>query len=151
MKTGSIAKNSLSAALLSTAIIGFTLCGTASAADNSDCASCALSNASVQASQAIGTIGQGSLTMVKGSAQFVVASVTTVGEGSVVVLKGASEGVTASVHVSAEVAHQLSNAVGASVTVVATSTGNMLVMSGKAIAFVPNEIGLALLHQSKLD
>ena len=37
---------------------------------------------------------------------------------------------------------------GAAVSVVAMSTGVMLVSAGKAIAFIPNEIGKALLHQT---
>ena len=44
----------------------------------------------------------------------------------------------------------LSLAAGAVVNVVALSTGHMLVMSGKAIAFIPNELGKALLHHSKV-
>jgi hypothetical protein len=40
--------------------------------------------------------------------------------------------------------------VGSAVEVVAVSTGSLLVASGKAIAFIPNEIGLALLHQSRV-
>jgi hypothetical protein len=129
----------------------FGLAFAAQAADNDGCMSCAASNASAKLPEASGMIVQGSLNMVKGSGLLLVESVTAAGEGSVVVLKGASEGISVSVRVSADVARQLSTAVGTSVQVVATSTGNLLVMSGKAIAFIPNEIGLALLHQNKLD
>jgi hypothetical protein len=121
----------------------------AQAADG--CASCAASNASAKLPEASGMIVMGGASMIAGSGMLVVESVTAVGEGSVVVLKGASDGVTTSVRVSAELGRQLSTAVGGSVQVVATSTGNLLVMSGKAIAFIPNEIGLALLHHSQLN
>ena len=115
------------------------------------CASCALSNASRELSVASGQVVQGSLATVQGSGMVIVDSIRVAGEGSVVVLRGSATGVTASVRVTADVARDLSHAVGASVQVVAVSTGNLLVMSGKAIAFIPNEIGLALLHQNKLD
>ena len=36
------------------------------------------------------------------------------------------------------------------VTVTAISTGYVLVMSGKAIAFIPNEVGQALIHHSRV-
>ncbi len=121
----------------------------AQAADG--CVSCAASNASGKLPEASGMIVLGGASMVAGSGMLVIESVTAAGEGSVVVLKGASDGVAASVRVSAELGRQLSTAVGSSVQVVAASTGNLLVMSGKAIAFIPNEIGLALLHQTKLN
>jgi hypothetical protein len=34
--------------------------------------------------------------------------------------------------------------------VTAISTGYVLVMSGKALAFIPNEVGQALLHHSRV-
>ena len=40
-------------------------------------------------------------------------------------------------------------AAGTAVTVVAVSTGHMLMLSGKAIAYVPNAAGNAILHHSK--
>jgi len=121
----------------------------AEAADG--CMSCAASNASAKLPEASGVIVLGGASMIAGSGMLVIDSVTAAGEGSVVVLKGASDGVSASVRVSAELGRQLSTAVGGSVQVVATSTGNLLVMSGKAIAFIPNEIGLALLHHTQLN
>ena len=36
------------------------------------------------------------------------------------------------------------------VSVVAVSTGHVLVASGKAIAFIPNELGKSLLYHSKV-
>jgi hypothetical protein len=133
------------------AVAGFGLVINAGAHAAEPCASCALSNASRGIADASGVVVDGSLMVAAGAGSMVVQSVTAAGEGSVVVLKGVANGVEVSVRVTADVAKGLSNAVGASVQVVAMSTGNMLVMSGKAIAFIPNEIGLALLHQNKLD
>jgi cytidylate kinase len=41
--------------------------------------------------------------------------------------------------------------VGTSVKTIAESTGYALVASGKLLAFIPNEIGMALLHQSRVS
>jgi hypothetical protein len=149
MKTQALAGRT--AAWLAAAVLGCAATAAAQAGQTGSCASCAGSNASTRIGEASGLIGMGIGSVIGGSGLLVVESVTAAGEGSVVVLKGASNGVTASVRVSADVARQLSGAVGASVQAVAMSTGTMLVVSGKAIAFIPNEIGLALLHQSKLD
>ena len=77
-----------------------------------------------------------------------------VADGSVLVLKsaarGASSAATASVKLSQKAMQGLSLAAGTVVNVVALSTGHMLVLSGKAIAFIPNELGKALLHHSKV-
>ena len=71
-------------------------------------------------------------------------------DGSVVVLKGLSDATGASITLSGQAARGLSVAVGTVVGVVAISTGHILVLSGKAIAFIPNEIGKSLLHHSEV-
>ena len=109
-----------------------------------------LSRGSEGLSEGSAIVVAGSLSMLVASGQVVVASVETVGEGIVVVLKGASEAGGASIRMSAKAAEGLSLAVGTMVSVVAMSTGHMLVLSGKAIAFIPNEVGKALLHHSKV-
>ena len=109
-----------------------------------------LSNGSQNLSQGSAVVVAGSMSMLVASGQVVVASVETVGEGIVIVLKGASEAGGASIQMSAQAAKGLSLAAGTVVNVVALSTGHMLVMSGKAIAFIPNELGKALLHHSKV-
>lgn len=109
-----------------------------------------LSNASEALSGAAGVVVLGSLSAVAASGYVVVASVETVAEGVVVVLKGASIGIEASFELSGAAAAGLSDAAGKAVTVTATSTGHMLVMSGKVLAFIPNEIGKSLLHHSRV-
>ncbi len=82
------------------------------------------------------------------SGAVVVESVSRVGEGVHVVLKGASQGAQLSLELSGKGAQGLSLAVGASGQLLATSTGHVLLISGKVIAFIPNEIGKSLLHHS---
>lgn len=108
-----------------------------------------LSNGSQHLSQGSAVVLAGSMSMLAASGQVVIGSVEAAGEGIVIVLKGASEAGGASIQMSAKAAEGLSLAAGTVVSVVALSTGHMLVMSGKAIAFIPNELGKALLHHSK--
>jgi hypothetical protein len=109
-----------------------------------------LSRASEALSGAAGVIVLGSMSAVAASGYVVVASVETLADGSVIVLKGASDAATATVKLSAKAAEGLSRAVGQAVTVTAISTGYVLVMSGQAIAFIPNEVGQALIHHSRV-
>ena len=109
-----------------------------------------LSKGSQNLSQGSAVVVAGSMSMLVASGQVVVASVETVGEGIVIVLKGASEAGGASIQMSTQAAKGLSLAAGTVVNVVALSTGHMLVLSGKAIAFIPNELGKTLLHHSKV-
>lgn len=110
-----------------------------------------LSHASEDLSAAVGMVVLGSLSTVAASGYIVVASVETAGEGVVVVLKGASQAADVSIRMSATAAGDLSHAVGQAVTVTATSTGHLLVLSGKTLAFIPNEIGKSLLHHSAVE
>ena len=114
-----------------------------------------LSNASEALSAAAGFVVLGSMSAVAASGYVVVASVETVADGVVVVLKGASAGaeasVQASVQLSGAAAQGLSDAAGKAVTVTATSTGHMLILSGKVLAFIPNELGKSLLHHSRVE
>ncbi len=109
-----------------------------------------LSHASEALSAAAGIVVLGSMSAVAASGYVVIASVETVAEGVVVVLKGASAGAEASVQLSGAAAAGLSDAAGKAVAVTATSTGHMLVMSGRVLAFIPNETGKSLLHHSRV-
>jgi hypothetical protein len=110
-----------------------------------------LSHASEALSAATGLVVLGSLSAVGASGYVVVAGVEAVGEGVIVVLKGASDAADVSIRMSATAAQGLSDAVGKAVTVTATSTGHVLVMSGKTLAFIPNEVGKSLLHHSAVE
>jgi hypothetical protein len=72
------------------------------------------------------------------------------GEATVWVLERASDGARASVTVSGAVAGGASLLVGTAVAVTAVSAGWVLSAAGQVIAFVPNEIGKALLHNERI-
>ncbi|MFN8900021.1 MAG: hypothetical protein ACK5YM_18360 [Pseudomonadota bacterium] len=84
--------------------------------------------------------------LVAGAGGFTVVSVAASAEGSVWVLERASDGARASVRF----AGHASAAVGAAVVVAAVSTGWVLSAAGAAIAFIPNELGRALLHNERV-
>ncbi len=94
----------------------------------------------IDASQALGT----------GVALTVVGLGKVSGEASAITLEKASDGSRYMVKVSEVILKEAGIAVGASVKTVAESTGYALVASGKLLAFIPNEIGMALLHQSRI-
>lgn len=130
--------------ILAPLLLSLILCGAIPAhAANSE-----QSRASEDLSAASAIVLVGSMSMLAGSAQIVVVSVEAVADGLVVVLKGASDAATATVKLSAQAARGLSLAAGTSVQVLAVSTGHVLVLSGKAIAYIPNAIGNSLLHHS---
>lgn len=83
-------------------------------------------------------------------AAFTVVAVEAASEGTVWVLERASDGARASVTLSAAAAGGLSVAAGTAVVCTAMSTGWVLSAAGKAIAFIPNEIGRALLHNERI-
>ena len=105
-----------------------------------------LSNASANLS---GVVVGGSLLTLAATGSVVVASARTVGDGIEVVLASAADASRATVRLSGRAAAGLSIAAGTALEVVTASTGHVLVMSGKAIAFLPNEAGKALLHHSR--
>ena len=110
-------------------------------------------NASDNASMASAIVLVGSMSVLAAAGEIVIDKVEDVADGSVLVLKsaatGASSSATASVKLSQKAMQGLSLAAGTVVKVVAVSTGHMLVLSGKAIAYVPNAAGNAILHHSK--
>jgi hypothetical protein len=100
---------------------------------------------------ASGMLVNGSLLTVAASGAVVVTGVQVSGEGVVLVLQGAGEASSATVRLSGKAVRGLSIAAGTVLEVVATSTGHVLVLAGKALAFVPNELGKALLHHERVE
>lgn len=88
--------------------------------------------------------------LVMSGAAFTVVAVTAVAEGTLWVLERASDGARLSVTLSAASVGAASLAVGTAVTVLACSTGWVLSAAGKAIAFIPNELGRALLYNERV-
>ncbi len=88
--------------------------------------------------------------LIVSGAAFTVVAVTAVAEGTLWVLERASDGARFSVTLSAASVGAASLAVGTAVTVVACSTGWVLSAAGRAIAFIPNELGKALLYNERV-
>lgn len=83
-----------------------------------------------------------------GGAFLVVAVAEGASEVVTLTLKGIESGSTVLVKASTQAVKGASVAVGASVRVVAESTGYALIASGQLLAFIPNAVGQLLLHQS---
>jgi hypothetical protein len=79
-----------------------------------------------------------------------VVAVEASAHGTVWVLERASDGARASVTVSGAVVGGASLLVGTAVTVTTVSAGLVLSAAGQVIAFVPNELGKALLHNERI-
>ncbi|AMC35942.1 hypothetical protein [Janthinobacterium sp. B9-8] len=72
-------------------------------------------------------------------------------EASMLTIERVSDGSRYMVKVSEAMLKELGIAVGTSIKTTAESTGYALIASGKLVAFIPNEIGMSLLHQSKIS
>ena len=90
------------------------------------------------------------IVIVAGGAMLTVVAIEASATGTVWVLERASDGARASLRLSTAAAAELSVAVGTTVSVVAFSAGCILVSAGKAIAYIPNEIGTALLYNERV-
>ena len=119
------------------------------AATSGSAAAADASNASQGISDASAMVVGGSLMAIAGAGTVVVGSVKAVGEGLELVLEGGVQASAATVRLSGRAARGLSIAAGTTLEVVALSTGHMLVLSGKALAFIPNEAGQVLLHHAR--
>ena len=83
-------------------------------------------------------------------AVFTVVAVEALSDGTVWVLERASDGARASVTLSAAAAGGVSVLSGTAVVATAFSAGWVLSAAGKAIAFIPNEVGKALLYNERI-
>jgi hypothetical protein len=88
--------------------------------------------------------------LLSAGAMLTVVAVEASAAGTVCILERASDGARASVTLSAHGAGALSVGVGTVVTVSAFSAGWVLSSAGRAIAYIPNEIGAALLHNERV-
>ena len=87
--------------------------------------------------------------LVSGAA-FTVVAVEAASDGTVWLLERASDGARASVTLGGAVVGGVSLATGAVVVCTAMSAGWVLSSAGKAIAYIPNELGRALLHNERI-
>lgn len=88
--------------------------------------------------------------ILSGGAMLTVVAVQASAAGTVWVLERASDGARASITIGAQAAGGLSVAAGTVVLVTAFSAGWVLSAAGKAIAFIPNEIGASLLYNERV-
>ena len=79
-----------------------------------------------------------------------VASIQASATGTVWVLERASDGARATLHFSGHVVQGAALSVGGAVVVTALASGVVLSAAGNAIAFIPNEIGRALLFNERI-
>lgn len=121
-------------------------CTATQAAGHGQSEQSALSNASAKLSAVV--VG-GSILTVAAAGSVVVASVRTVGDGLEIVLENTLDASRAALRLSGKAAGGVSLAAGATLEVVSASTGYVLVMAGKALAFIPNAAGKALLHHAR--
>ena len=109
-----------------------------------------LSDASVLSALPIAVSIAAPVMLLSAGAALTVVAVEASATGTVWVLQRASDGARASVRLGAAAAAGLSMAVGTAVVVTAVSTGWVLSAASQAIAFVPNEIGAALLYNERV-
>jgi hypothetical protein len=88
--------------------------------------------------------------LLAGGAALTVVSVQASTVGTVWVLERASDGARATLHFSGHVAQGAVLSAGGAIMVTALASGWVLSAAGQAIAFVPNELGRALLHNERI-
>jgi hypothetical protein len=79
-----------------------------------------------------------------------VVSIEASATGTVWLLERASDGARATLQFSGQVAQGAALSVGGAVMVTALASGVVLSAAGQAIAFIPNELGRALLHNERI-
>lgn len=108
------------------------------------------SAASIDASMAIPVVlVTGTSQFFKDAGQLSVTGVRTVGNVSVIAFRGLANGAEASVQVSSKAIEGSAIGVGVVLQATVSATGTLLVGAGKALMFVPNEMGRSLLHHSR--
>ncbi|MFO1226813.1 hypothetical protein [Roseateles sp.] len=133
--------------VLSALVLSLVFAGSSSHAQSELSAASALSGLPI----AVSAVGGLAVSSLVAGMTLVVVGVETVAGSTVWVLERASDGARVSLTFTGKVVGSASTAVGAVVTVSAVGAGTVLSVAGRAIAFVPNEIGKALLHHEKLS
>ena len=92
----------------------------------------------------------GPVALLSAGAVFTVVAVEVVSGATVWVLERASDGARASLTLSGQLVGGVSVVAGTAVVATAFSAGWVLSAAGRAIAFIPNEIGKALLYNERV-
>lgn len=100
-------------------------------------------------STALGMVVSGSVGVLAASAELVVVGIEQSARGVSVVVKNVADASGEVVTLLIDGSAVASLVIGGGLQASATSAGYILMATGKAIAFIPNEIGLSLLHQSR--
>ena len=108
------------------------------------------SDASALSAVPIAALSEASVPILLSGVNLTVVAVEASANGSTWVLERASDGARCSVNLAGKVAGKASVGVGASVVVAAVTTGKVLSVAGEVVAFIPNEIGAALLHNERV-
>ena len=136
----------------------FTLCAGASFHAQAQSEASALSAVSalpvasvvVGASAAVGAVVAVPLVLSTAGAVLVVKTVQSTARGTVYLLERASDGAQASIELVSKGVAGASMVAGSVVTVSVIGAGVVLSAAGEAIAFIPNALGRALLHNERL-
>jgi hypothetical protein len=126
-----------------TITLALALCGSAAARGSSPSQASGAASAASVLSGAVtaGAIGE----VAQGSGRLVVIGLESAGNSTAMVLRDASGAAAGSARIVVDAVAAAGVAIGSMVEVAAESTGHVLLASGKAIAFIPNEIGMSLL------
>jgi len=109
-----------------------------------------LASVTVGASAAAGTLVAVPVALSGAGAVLTVKAVEASARGTVLLLERASDGARASVEIAGRASGAASLAVGTAVTVSVVGAGIILSAAGEAIAFIPNALGQALLHDERI-
>ncbi len=113
--------------------------------------SCNASNASAVMSEGVGIVLSGSISAVTASGQIVIESVEAGAETVTIVVKASGKAASATIKLSGKAIKKVGFVAGQIIEMTAISTGHFLVLSGKAVAFIPNEVGQALIGHKKVS
>ena len=91
------------------------------------------------------------MALVAGAASLTVVATEASLEGMVLIVERASDGARATLRFSGKAIGGASLAAGTAISVTALASGWLLVAAGQAIAFVPNEVGAALLYNERIS
>ncbi len=109
-----------------------------------------LSDASLLSTLPIAVSVAAPVMLLSAGAMLTVVAVEATSAGTLWVLERASDGARASVQLSGQAIGAMSLAAGSAVLVTAMSTGWLISAAGHALAFIPNQLGAALLHNERI-
>jgi hypothetical protein len=85
-----------------------------------------------------------------GGGRLIVGGLHASGAVTVVTLQSVATGASATIEVGSGLVGELSLSVGQTIVVSTEAAGQMLMVGGRALAFVPNEIACALIHHREI-